>query len=194
VGFELLWVTPISPCHGVVSSASYREASIDYGDVVLWDAVPVGIAEHDGKPIPRMPLLSILNKGREQRFRFVALQQAAEQVSALGADMPGEAKLFVHHERIEMLCARCASGEHMQKHTHEPPAEHRLVYGKIILPEGTDLHAFNHALHERLRQHSGVRLVVPGLFEAIGDTVAAGKAHQLWRALERVGLGQKRDA
>ena len=43
VGFELLWVTPLSPVHGVVSSPSYRDASVDYGDLVLWDGVPVGV-------------------------------------------------------------------------------------------------------------------------------------------------------
>ena len=68
-------------------------------------------AEHVGKPVPRMPLLAILVKGHERRFRFVALQQAQGQVSAIAPELPADAKLFVHQERIELLCARCASGE-----------------------------------------------------------------------------------
>ncbi|HMI90013.1 MAG TPA: hypothetical protein VK509_01560 [Polyangiales bacterium] len=187
VGFELLWVTPISPCHGVVSSATYRDASVDYGDVVLWDAVPIGIGEHEGKPVPRMPLLALLVKGDERRFRFVALQQAAEQVAAIGPELPAEAKLFVHQERIELLCVRCASGEHMHKHQHEPAEEHRLVYGKIVVPGAADLAAFRQQLDAVLVRHAGVRLVMPGLLEAIGDSPAAGKAHQMWRGLERAG-------
>ena len=187
VGFELVWVTPISPCHGVVSSATYRDASIDYGDVVLWDAVPVGIAEHEGQPVPRMPLLAVLVKGNEHRFRFVALQQAPGQVAAIGPELPADAKLFIHQERIELLCARCASGEHMHKHKHEAPEEHRLVYGKIVVPGAADLGQFQRDLDALIARHSGVRLVMPGLFEAIGDSPAAGKAHQLWRGLERAG-------
>jgi tetratricopeptide (TPR) repeat protein len=187
VGFELLWVTPISPCHGVISSATYRDASVDYGDVVLWDAVPIGIGEHDGKPVPRMPLLALLVKGNERRFRFVALQQASSEVAAIGPELPDDAKLFVHQERIELLCARCASGEHMHKHKHGPPEEHRLVYGKIVVPGGADLSAFRAQLDAVLTRHAGVRMVMPGLLEAIGDSAAAGKAHQMWRGLERIG-------
>jgi Flp pilus assembly protein TadD len=188
VGFELLWVTPISPCHGVASSASYRDASIDYGDVVLWDAVPVAIGEHEGKPVPRMPLLAILVKGDERRFRFVALQQEQGQVAAIAPELPADARMFVHQERIELLCARCASGEHMHKHQHEPPEQHRLVYGKIVVSGGADLGDFRRQLEQLLLRHPGVRLVLPSLYEAIGDSEAAGKAHQLWRGLERTGM------
>lgn len=188
VGLELLWVTPISPCHGVVSSTSQRDAAIDYGDVVLWDAVPVGVGEHEGRKVPRFPLLALLRRGQERRFRFVALQQAEGEVAALGASLPEGAQLFVHLERVEMLCARCASGEHMHKHKHEPPEEHRLVYGKLVLSPDVELTGFRVALEEQLRAHPRVQLVLPGLLEAIGDTPAAGKAHQQWRGLERIGL------
>ena len=188
VGFELLWVTPLSPCHGVVSSASQREAAVDFGDVVLWDAIPVGIAEHGGRPVPRFPLLAVLRRGDERRFRFVALQQNAGDVAAFSEGLPDEARLFIHHERIEMLCARCASGEHMHKHRHEPPQEHRLVYGKLVIPGQVELSAFRRNLEAVLRSQPRIQLVVPGLLEAVGDTAAAGKAHQMWRGLERTGL------
>lgn len=187
VGFELLWVTPISPCHGVVSSATAREASIDYGDVVLWDGVPIGMLEVEGRPVPRFPLLCRLRAGDERRFRFVALQQAAGQVADLGRDLPDDCRLFVHREQIELLCARCASGEHLHKHAHEPPEEHRLAFGKLIVPGNADLQGFRTALDAALRRHPGVQLIAPGLLEAIGDTPAAGKAHQLWRGLARKG-------
>ena len=84
VSFELLWVTPISPCHGVVSSATFREASVDYGDVVLWDAVPVGVAEHEGKRIPRMPLLSVLRRGLERPSGVLAEQRRRVAVTVRG--------------------------------------------------------------------------------------------------------------
>jgi tetratricopeptide (TPR) repeat protein len=185
VSFELLWVTPISPCHGVVSSASFREASIDYGDVVLWDAVPVGIAEHEGKRVPRLPLLAVLRRGDERRLRFVALQQRPGEIGELASDMPAGSHLFVHAERVEMLCARCASGEHMHKHDHAPAEAHRIAYGKVVVDGAVELAGFHAALDAAQQRHPGVRLVVPGLYEALGDTAAAGKAHQLWRGLER---------
>jgi tetratricopeptide (TPR) repeat protein len=188
VGFELLWVTPISPCHGVVSSASYREASIDYGDVVLWDGVPLGVVEHEGKPVARFPLLARLRPGDEHRFRFVALQQGPGQVADLARDLPEPALLFIHREQIEMLCARCANGERMRKHKHGPPEEHRLVLGKMVLPNSTNLRAFQHELEACLRRHTGVQWVMPGLSEALGETAAAGKAHQMWNSLVRRGL------
>jgi tetratricopeptide (TPR) repeat protein len=194
VGFELLWVTPLSPCHGVVSSASYRDASTDYGDLVLWDGVPVGMSMHEGRPVPRFPLLAVLRKGDEHRFRFVALQQSQDQVASLARELPADARLFIHHERIEKLCSRCASGEFLAKHRHEPPEEHRLVYGKLIVPAASDLPSFRRELEGLLRRVPGVQLVVPQLLEQVGDTAAAGNAHRLWRALSaRADLAARPD-
>lgn len=185
VGFELLWVTPLSPCHGVVSSAAYRVASVDYGDVVLWDAVPIGIAEIDGRPVPRFPILAVLKKGEEHRFRYVALQHNEGDVQRLGEKLPAGTRLFVHAERVEHLCARCASGDHMRKHEHEAKEPHRVVYGKIVVEPSVDLKALRGELDAMLKRSPTVQLVLPGLLEAIGDTVGAGKAHQLWRGLEK---------
>ncbi|MFI5305740.1 MAG: hypothetical protein ACHQ53_00230 [Polyangiales bacterium] len=185
VGFEQLWVTPLSPCHGVISSASYREAAVDYGDLVLWDGVPVARAEHEGRHVPCFALLAVLRRGDERRLRFVALQQEPGQLAALGHDLPEQSQLFLHHERIELLCPRCASGEHMRKHAHAPSEEHRLAYGKIVIGASVNLGAYRRDLEMRLRRHPGVQLVMPGLFEALGETAAAGKAHQMWRGLER---------
>src|SRR5690606_19826979 len=36
--FELPWVAPLSPVHGVLVSPTFGDAPVDYGDVVLWDA------------------------------------------------------------------------------------------------------------------------------------------------------------
>ncbi len=188
VSFELLWVSPLSPCHGVVASASYREASVDYGDVVLWDGAPVAFSERDGRPTPCFPLLAVLRRGDERRLRFVALQQQPGQLDALAADLPEGSRAFVHQERVEMLCSRCASGEHMHKHRHRPPEAHRVVYGKLVIDGGIALGEFRRELDARLRRHPGVQLVLPGLLEALGETAAAGKAHQLWRGLTRAGL------
>jgi hypothetical protein len=75
----------------------------------------------------------------------------------------------------------------MHKHTHEPSEEHRLVFGKMVLLPEVDLPGFRRDLDLRLQRHPGVQLVMPGLLEALGDTAAAGKAHQIWRGLVRTG-------
>ena len=186
--FELVWVTPASPCHGVVQSATRRDGTVDYGDLVLWDGTPIGVGEHEGKPVPRFPLLAVLRHGDERRFRFVALEQEAGDAARFGEDLPNDALYFAHHAKVEHLCARCASGDHMRKHEHTKPEPHRLVYGKLVLPASADLKAFRATFDERLRAHPKVHFVVPGLLEALGETEAAGKAHQLWRGLEKTSI------
>jgi hypothetical protein len=188
VAFELVWVSPASPCHGVVQTPTFREASIDYGDVVLWDGTPVGVADYNGKPVPRFALLSRLRQGDEWRLRFVAFEQEDGQVQSLAKDLPEGAQLFVHRAQVELLCARCASGDDMQKHRHTAPEPHRLVYGKIVVPRAAQLEEFRRALDAALARHPGVQLVLPGLFEALGDAPAAGKAHQIWRGIERSAM------
>jgi hypothetical protein len=194
VVFELVWVAPLSPCHGVVQSTTQREGSADYGDLVLWDGTPVGIGEHEGKPVPRFPLLTVLRRGSEQRFRFVALEQDDGDVRAFGEQLPNDALLFAHHARVEHLCSRCASGDHMRKHEHTQPEPHRLVYGKLVVPAGVELKAFQAALGAHLRTHPKVHFVLPGLYEALGQTEAAGKAHQLWRGLEKTAVKRASNA
>jgi tetratricopeptide (TPR) repeat protein len=188
VAFELVWVSPASPVHGVVQTPTFREASVDYGDLVLWDGTPIGITEHEGKPVPRFPLLSRLRPGDERKLRFIALEQAEGDVQRMGETLPDGALLFAHRAKVEHLCSRCASGEHMQKHEHTAPEPHRLVYGKMIVPSTIDLAAFRRALDAHLARHPRVQIVMPSLYEALGETAIAGKAHQIWRGLERTAL------
>lgn len=180
VGFELVWVSPLSPCHGVVQTPTYRQGSVDYGDVVLWDAVPVGTASFDGRRVPRFPLLAVLCKGDEHRFRFVALQRTENAIGGLEGPLPGGGQLFVHRERVEGISLQLSS----RRNPLVPSIKSRLVYGKVVLPGGTDLGVFRRAFDAQVAA-SDVELVMPELHEALGDTAAAGKAHILWRGLER---------
>lgn len=185
VTFELVWVAPLSPCHGVVQTPPFRDAPVDYGDVVLWDGAPVGVGP-DGTP--RFPLLTRLRAGDEHRFRFVGLQQKTGDVERLAAELPEDVRLFVHRERVEHVCPRCASGEALQKHRHEPPEEHRIVYGAFVAPAALDLQAFRTRYEEAVRRMGSVALALPGLYEAVGDTKKAGQQHQAWRGIERTAV------
>ncbi|MDD9940091.1 MAG: tetratricopeptide repeat protein [Myxococcales bacterium] len=171
VSFELVWVSPLSPCHGVVQTPTYRQASIDYGDVVLWDAIPVSMGRSGGRQVPRFPLLTRLRQGDEYRFRFIALQRRRGAIEALEGPSLEGGQLFVHRP---------------------PEGTEELLYGKLVLPASTDLATFRQAFTERIQSIAGLELVVPEMLEALGDTAAAGKAHTMWRGLERT-IEKRRD-
>jgi hypothetical protein len=61
----------------------------------------------------------------------------------------------------------------------------QLFYGKLIVPEAGSLAGLREKLERELRTRAGLTLAVPELFELLGDTPAAGKAHQAWGGIER---------
>jgi hypothetical protein len=63
-----------------------------------------------------------------------------------------------------------------------------LVYGKLIVDRSCELQSFRAELDASLKRHPKVQLVLPSLLEALGETKAAGRAHQLWRGLERSAI------
>jgi hypothetical protein len=76
----------------------------------------------------------------------------------------------------------------MIRHEHAPPEEHRVVHGKIVVDARIDLPHLRHILDAAVARTPAVLVAIPGLLEALGDTAAAGRAHQAWAAIERVGL------
>ena len=178
VTFEVLWVQPLSPCHGVVQSPTARRASVDYGDVVLWDGAPVKMSRvraPDGsqRDVPVFPLLWILRPGDERRLRFVGMQKQPGMVDALASALGEDTPLVVYDTRTGSDGAS-------------------LFYGKLIVPADADLASVRRTLEAELRARPGLTLSVPQLHELLGDTPQAGKAHQAWggieRAAERQGL------
>jgi len=174
VTFEVLWVQPLSPCHGVVQSPTVRRASVDYGDVVLWDGAPVRMNEVEGRAVPVFPLLWILRPGAEKRLRFVGMEKTRGTIEALAGELGDEVELSVFDRRT-------------------PDAEgNTIFYGKLLIAGDADLSRVRQALETALRARQGLTLAVPSLYELLGDTPAAGKAHQAWggieRAAEKLGL------
>ncbi|MFT5356019.1 MAG: hypothetical protein ACI9KE_003241 [Polyangiales bacterium] len=165
-GFELVHIASISPGHGVVASPTFEDTPLDYGDIVLFDGAPV---DHDAEG-PVFPVLEVLRAGDEQRLRFVAIVGSGELealVSALGENI----RAFAHPA------------------TSEPkPNDDQLIYGKLIA--SADVNAAQ--LCQRLEAHGKdtkrLRIAVPELYEATGDTRRAGQEHQTWRGIERVAV------
>jgi hypothetical protein len=172
VTFEVLWVQPLSPCHGVVQTPTVRKANVDYGDMVLWDGAPVRVHEVDGRPVPVFPLLSILRPGDERRLRFVGMQKQRGAVQALAAELGPDITSVVFDER----CSADGSAN--------------LFYGKLIAPASVDLAELRQKLEAGVRTRQGLTLAVPRLYELLGDTQAAGKSHQAWAGIERVAMKQ----
>lgn len=167
VTFEVLWVTPFSPCHGVIQTPSARRASVDFGDVVLWDGAPVELREVEGRRVPIFPLLWVLRPGDERRLRFVGMQKQPGLVQGLAQSLQGSAHLVPFEAG-----GQASDGA-------------QLFYGKLIVPAATSLAGVREQLERELRSRAGLTLAVPQLYELLGDTPAAGKAHQAWAGIER---------
>ncbi len=182
VTFEVLWVQPLSPCHGVLQSPTARRASVDYGDVVLWDGAPVRMnrvqtADGETRDVPVFPLLWILRPGDERRLRLIGMQKQRGMVQALAGKLselvaPG-VELVVYDERTSTV----AEAQH-------------LFYGKLIIPAAVELKDVSRVLEAELRARPGLTLAVPTLYELLGVSEQAGKAHQAWGGIERLAEKQ----
>ncbi|MDH3653974.1 MAG: tetratricopeptide repeat protein [Myxococcales bacterium] len=199
VGFELVWIAPLSPCHGVVQSPTFRDAPIDYGDLVLWDGAPVAAHQTSaGDAVPVFPLLEILRPGDERRWPFVALEREQGAVRSLEEALPEGVRVFIQQERVEHHCAACEAGE---PHEHgaesgavsapvSAPVSGSLVRGKLIVPFALKLDELREAW-ERAVQDRALSVALPELYEAVGDAKQAGQEHQAWRGIEGKALRQK---
>ena len=215
VGFELVWTAPLSPCHGVVQSPTFRDAPIDYGDLVLWDGAPVAahrVSAEDAVPV--FALLEILRPGNERRWAFVALEREPGALEGLEEALPEGSRVFMQHERVEHHCAACEAGEPHEHDgsvaTRKTDASHRprafgasvspvatkslyggsLARGKVIVQPTQDLEAFREAWEAALGARAA-SIALPSLYEALGDSERAGQEHQAWRGIEGKALRQK---
>ncbi|MGB9339791.1 MAG: tetratricopeptide repeat protein, partial [Polyangiales bacterium] len=203
VGFELVWIAPLSPCHGVVQSPTFRDAPIDYGDLVLWDGAPVAAHKtSEEEAVPVFPLLEILRPGDERRWPFVALEREPGAVQDLEEALPEGVRVFIQQERVEHHCAACEAGE---PHEHEhgegagsgpvpasasADASVSLVRGKVIVPFALNLSEFREAWESAAKARA-MSVSLPALYEALGDSKQAGQEHQAWRGIEGKALRQK---
>lgn len=179
--FEVVWVAPLSPCHGVVQSATFRDAVVDYGDVILWDGAPVAVTDFEGRPVPCFPLLEILLRGDEHRLRFAAHVRGDEAVDAFSARLPEGVKLQRHVERAEWVAPDGSRG--LIEATEAKPEG--LVYGKLLAPADANLEVLRDVVEAASKELESFAIAVPGLYEALGDTRRAGQEHQAFRGIER---------
>jgi hypothetical protein len=184
--FEILWAQPLSPCHGVLRSPTFREGGADYGDVVLWDAAPVSVSRIEGRAVPRFPLLAILEKGGERRFRFLAHERTEGALAALGEALealePEGAILYLHRSGAELSGA--AYGATQSEKKVESNAEEALHIGKLLIPAQLSLAEVASVIEDKSGAKAGLPFAVIGLHAALGDSAAEGKSRKRWGALE----------
>jgi hypothetical protein len=193
VGFELVWVAPLSPCHGVVQSPTFRDAPIDYGDLVLWDGAPVAAHETpEHGAVPVFPLLEILRHGGERRLPFVALEREPDAIANLETELPEGTRVFVQEERIHHVCAACDAGEPHEHHDSavDATAPEGLLRGKIIVPPLQKLPEFRDSWEQVIARRP-VSIAIPLLYEQLKDAKRAGQEHQAWRGIEGKAIRRK---
>ncbi|MBK8169120.1 MAG: hypothetical protein IPK60_02095 [Sandaracinaceae bacterium] len=166
--FEILQITPLSPCHGVVVTPSWGDGLVDVGDLVLWDSAPVSVRDDaaSGEPVPCFALLARLREGDEKRFRFIALCDESRQLEKVAATLPRGVSLVAQREET-------LEGSRL------------MIYGKAIVPGDVELAALRRAYEAAQKDGSAIYVAMPALYEALGDTKMAGKAHQAWGGIER---------
>lgn len=179
--FEVVWVAPLSPCHGVVQSATFREAVVDYGDLILWDGAPVTVADFEGRPVPCFPLLEILRRGDEHRLRFAAHVSHEAALTEFTDRLPEGVSLQRHVERAEWVAPDGSRGL-IEAPKNKPEG---LVYGKLLAPADADLTALKDIMEAARKELEHFAIAVPELYEALGDTRRAGQEHQAFRGIER---------
>ena len=60
---EVVWVQPLSPCHGRVIHPTITQLPADFDDLILWDPHPTRFERIEGEERPIMSALAILERG-----------------------------------------------------------------------------------------------------------------------------------
>lgn len=182
--FEVLWVQPLSPFHGVVASPCFRDAPIDYGDVIMFDPAPVSQSrDADGNLVPCFPILEVLRRGDEHRMRFIAYVEREDAFEAFSRGLPEGFTLFRQSERIESARPSIFTGEKLEKPV--APLSPKLAHGKIVAPANADLTALEAYLEASPFAKKELAFAIPALYEKLGKTKRAGQEHQAYRGIER---------
>ncbi len=181
---ETIWVERLSPCHGIVRSALYSDdIGVDYGDVVLFDGAPITYHTYGEDKVPVFPHLATLRRPGYQIFRFAGTQQREKQIAELSEGLPGDAVLYVHTEQFVVLCANCWNDPDVDHAVHRTD-EHRVVAGKLCAPPTMAPREVMAALDGVLGAVPEVRVYVPDLVAAAGDSQRADVERRRMAMLE----------
>ncbi len=161
------WVRAALPCHGVVQSPTARRASVDYGDVVLWDGAPVRVNTIDERPGAGF---SVALGAAPRRRATPALRGHAKSVGPGRGPRPSAGR------------GRDAGGIR----SSAAVTSGGLFYGKLIVPGGGRARSRCAASSRRpCARDRDSRWPCPSCTSCSAIRPPAGKAHQAWGGIER---------
>lgn len=169
---ETIWVERLSPCHGVVVSALYYEIGVDYGDVVLFDGAPITSHSYDDESVCVFPHLATIRTGGFSIYNFGGTQDRDSQIYDMSDSLPDDAVLYTHTEQLQILCKTCWESE-MVEHADHVEVHHRVVTGKLCVPGTMSAEETRERIDALLAGQDTVRLFIPDLSLALGDTARA---------------------
>ncbi len=165
---ETIWLERLSPCHGIVRSALYRDLGVDYGDVVLIDGAPITHHTYGDTMIPVFPQLATLVRSEYQLFDFAGTQNEAGQLEDCSADLDLDAVVYSHTENIQILCASCWRNPDLDHDEHERMEKH-VVKGRLVAPPEISPSDLLSQLDLALANREPCKIFSPALCEAAGQ-------------------------
>lgn len=169
---ETIWIERLSPCHGIVNSALYHEIGVDYGDVVLFDGAPITSHSYEDESVPVFPHLATIRPGGFAIYNFGGTQERDGQIYDMSESLPDDAVLYTHTEQVQNLCTACWESEAVEHSVHDQ-VHHGVVTGKLCVPETMSPGETRERLDALLAEQKKVRLFIPDLSLALGDTARA---------------------
>jgi hypothetical protein len=136
---------------------------------VLFDGAAITHHEVNGKQVPVFAHLATLIHRQYRIFRFVGTQREARQLGRLSAKLPEDAVIYSHTEQMRHMCRQCWE-KGTDGHTHGASDEQTVVEGKLCAPPSVTERELLAAIDLVVANVPGVRLLVPDLCGAAGET------------------------
>lgn len=164
---ETIWIERLSPCHGIVRSALYRNLGVDFGDVVLIDGAPITHHTYGEKKVPVFPHLATLLRRGYRFYDFAGTQQSKRQLADASDELAADAEIYSHTEQFVVLCDKCWRTEETDHAEHQGRNEH-VVVGRIVAPPDIEPGELLSQLDKAIAARSPCRIYTPELCEAAG--------------------------
>ena len=85
---EVIWVQPLSPCHGRLLHPTAGQFPADFDDLILWDPQPVRFENVEGEERPIMPAIAMLERGKALVRPLPRPRLTPDQIQQLNAALP----------------------------------------------------------------------------------------------------------
>ena len=98
---EVVWVQPLSPCHGRILHPTAGQLPADFDDLVLWDPQPARFERIEGEHRPIMSALALLERGKAVVRPLPRPRLTLHQINLLDEQLPSG--VFFHQPQDDTL-------------------------------------------------------------------------------------------